>query len=86
MNTTRTIALAALTALSLGIGTAMAQEGPTVSLDQMGYSPAVPTGQTATPSAMPQAGSSDVTTTQFQGQRAPDLMLDSEIVGGGAGG
>jgi hypothetical protein len=62
MNTTKTLALGALAALSVGIGTAMAQsEGPSMSKDFYGMIKLLPRGdKVAAPIVNPvQSGSSD---------------------------
>ena len=60
MNTIKTLAFAAVAALSLGVGAAMAQEGPNAEVSgsaYFGHQPSiVPHGQ----SGMVQSGSSDV--------------------------
>jgi hypothetical protein len=67
MNTTRTLALAAFAAMSLGIGAAMAQEGtsapdPNYGPNQQFYAPIAP--MTSRGTSAVQAGSSDVDTTR----------------------
>jgi hypothetical protein len=62
MSTIKTLAFAAVTALSLGAGAAMAQEGPNAAVSGAAYfgnQPAVIQGQTAQPGVV-QSGSSDV--------------------------
>jgi hypothetical protein len=69
MNSTRTFAFAALAALSLGIGTAMAQDGPSSPATDWQSEQILGTGRTATPNVYrgaaraqiwaPQSGSSD---------------------------
>jgi hypothetical protein len=59
MNTTKTLALAALAALSLGIGSAMAQEGGSMPVNFYGVVNA-PTASHKVADPRIQAGSSDV--------------------------
>jgi hypothetical protein len=62
MTTIKTLGFAAVTALSLGVGAAMAQEGPNATVSgstYFGSQPAAIQGQTAQP-GMVQSGSSDV--------------------------
>jgi hypothetical protein len=81
MTNTKTLMLAAAAALSLGVGTAMAQDGPDSSfpLEQQ-HQLTTPAGQQAVPmSSQPQAGSSDV-------ERAPAYPAPTLIGGDGSGG
>jgi hypothetical protein len=62
MSTFKTFGFAAVTALSLGVGAAMAQEGPNATVSgsaHFGNQPAAIQGQAAQP-GMVQSGSSDV--------------------------
>lgn len=56
MNTMKMLGLAVVTALSLGAGAAMAQEGPNATVSGSAYFGNLPPGQTVAP----QSGSSDV--------------------------
>jgi hypothetical protein len=79
MNTTRTLALAAVAALSLGFGTAMAQEGPSF---PDSYSPTMtPFGARQAPVASQplsastlQSGSSDVYRGNGTQTNRPEIM------------
>jgi len=77
MNTTRTLALAAVAALSLGLGTAMAQEGPSLG-DTNGVF-ATPFGarhvaSQPTAASTLQSGSSDVYHNNGTQTNRPEIM------------
>ena len=76
MTTTKTLMLAAFAALSLGVGTAMAQEheggGPSYTdIDYWAPSTIAARQAQATGAGQVQAGSSDVTTTRSKAVRDP---------------
>ena len=70
MNTTKTLTLAALTALSLGIGSAMAQEGGSMPAEFYGVVNA-PTGSNKVATPRIQAGSSDVNVVRSRAHVVP---------------
>ena len=76
MSTLKTLSLAALAALSLGVGSAMAQnDGPSAPPD--GYWSTPTTTRQAAPTSQVQSGSSDVnTTTRYGTDRAQAPAYD----------
>jgi hypothetical protein len=75
MSTLKTLSLAAFAALSLGVGSAMAQNDGTSAPDS--YLTAPPTTRQMAPTNQVQSGSSDVTTTtRFGTDRAPTPTYD----------
>lgn len=81
MTKIKTLMLAAAAALSLGVGTAMAQDGPDSSFPlEMQRQLTTPAGKQAVPmSSQPQAGSSDV-------EHAPVYPAPTSIGGDGSAG
>ena len=80
MTNTKTLMLAAVAALSLGIGSAMAQESPGGS-DANNQPTFAPLGHAAPLSSHPQAGSSDV-----DQARAPLYPQQQTLIGGDGNG
>jgi hypothetical protein len=74
MNTIRTLSFAAAAALSLGLGTAMAQDGPsTQNASDWTQRPSTQYQAPARSNQTPQSGSSDVNTMQPAGRVAPGV-------------
>jgi len=87
MKATKTLTLAALAALSLGIGTAMAQDGGQAYPDWQGQramDAARPAFVPGTPyNAQVQSGSSDVNTPLTGGDHSATFILRHDLAGAG---
>jgi hypothetical protein len=89
MKTTRTLMLAGMTALSLGMGTAMAQsvqDQNALTWTNRGLLGASsPAAAAAAATSQPQAGSSDVDGTQTSSQHFPAWVGYGQVAGAAAG-
>jgi hypothetical protein len=91
MKATKTLTLAALAALSLGIGTAMAQDGGQAYPDWQGRRDMNAARQSYVPgtpyNGQPQSGSSDVNTMDSGADHSATFILQNHLYGaGGVGG
>jgi hypothetical protein len=86
MNTTKTLMFAAFTALSLGVGSAMAQEGG-LSVPAIGFYRAPQAVTTQAPSTgVVQSGSPDIDTTRSQNRYDVTTHPQFDFSGGASGG